>query len=383
MPSPTTKNILILGGGISGLQTAVSLLDSNTSSNNQAPEYKINITLLAKYLPGDKSETYCSPWAGADWRSHASKPDTFIGCTEGQGGNGNGIGIGEGEKEKDKDERLRKWEERTYRKWKSMIVENGDGKGAIGKEMGMAITPSIYYLGSTYHGAEIDEAGVWFEDVVGGYRELDVGLQENKLQGSLGMGVRKGVQFDTVCVDVDIYLGYLVHRIEQLGGKIIRGEIETQEGLEGVVRGCRDMLAGENIDILINCTGLSAARFVEKEEAEKMFPANTWNANPDHELSSRIIQRLKDIGWAEDLQNEKGEVEVLDTYVGFRPGRKGGARVEVEGRNSGRIVEGDGKGRAKKVEGVHVIHNYGHGSGGYQCSIGCAEEVVELVRGLE
>ncbi|KAF7892078.1 hypothetical protein EAF00_008380 [Botryotinia globosa] len=430
MTSLTRKNILILGGGISGLQTAVSLLDSNTSSNNEAPECKISLTLLAKYLPGDKSGNYCSPWAGADWRSHASKPDISIGCREGQDGNGDGNAIGEGEREKEKDERLRKWEERTYRKWKSMIVENGDGKGAIGKKMGMAITPSIYYLGSTYHGAEIDENGVWFEHVVGGYRELDVGLQENKLQGSLGKGVRKGVRFETVCVDVDIYLEYLVHRMEQLGGKIIRGEIETQGGLEGVVRGCRDVLAGENIDVLINCTGLSAARFVEKEEAEKMFPvrgqvllvkgetrvcktfvgdlgergdellyviprpgsgrsvvggvkeANTWNANPDHELSSRIIQRLKDIGWAEDLQNEKGEIEVLDTYVGFRPGRKGGARVEIEGNGEGDNGR-DGKGRAKKIEGVYVIHNYGHGSGGYQSSIGCAEEVVELVRGLE
>ncbi|TGO29211.1 hypothetical protein BPAE_0017g00170 [Botrytis paeoniae] len=395
MPSPTTKTILILGGGISGLQTAVSLLTS--SPNNQTPQYRI--TLIAKYLPGDKNENYCSPWAGADLRSHASKPSASI--TEKRNGN---------EKE-DKDRRLRKWEERTYRKWKSMIIEDEDEKKAKG--MGIGLTPSIYYLGSTYHGSEIDEAGVWFEDVVGGYRELDVGLEENKLKGSLGEGVRKGVQFET------------------LGGSIIRGEIETNEGLDGVVRGCRDMFAGEKTDILINCTGLSAAKFMEEKEAEKMFPVrgqvllvkgetrvcktfvgdlgergdellyviprpgsgrsvvggvketNNWNANPDHELSSRIIQRLKDIGWAEDLQNEKGEIEVLDTYVGFRPGRKGGARVEIEGMGVEGDDERDGKGKAKKIEGVYVIHNYGHASGGYQCSIGCAEEVVELVRGLE
>ncbi|EMR89594.1 putative d-amino acid oxidase protein [Botrytis cinerea BcDW1] len=296
--------------------------------------------------------------------------------------------------------------------------------------MGMAITPSIYYLGSTYHGAEIDESGVWFEDVVGGYRELDVLEPENKLEGILGVGVRKAVHFETVCVDVDVYLGYLVRRVEELGGRIIRGEIGTGEGLEGVVRGCRDVLGGEGLDVLVNCAGLSAAKFVEEKEAEKLFPirgqvllvkgeakicktfvgdlgekgdellyviprpgsgksvvggvkeANTWNSNPDYELSQRIIHRLKDIGWAEGLVNSNGEIEVLDTYVGFRPGRKGGARVEIEGMDVEENSGGEG-GKAKKIEGVYVVHNYGHASGGYQSSIGCAEEVVELIRGLE
>ncbi|TGO87560.1 hypothetical protein BPOR_0218g00060 [Botrytis porri] len=416
----TTKNILILGGGISGLQTAVSLLTS--SPNNQTPQYKI--TLLAEHLPGDKNENYCSPWAGADWRSHASKP--CISVTEERDGN---------EKE-DKDKPLRKWEERTYCRWKSMITED-EKKG---KEMGIALTPSMYYLGSTYHG------------------ELDLSTPENSLKGALGKGVRKGVYFETVCVDVDTYLGCLVQRIKQLDGTILRGEIDTDEGLEGVVRGCRNAIGGEKLDILINCTGLSAGKFVGEKEKEKMFPVkgqvllvkgetkvcktfvgslgergdellyviprpgsgrsvvggikeavelregaqeevtslpsrkeeikdqgkpNTWNPNPDPELSCRIIQRLKEIGWAQDLANEKGEVEVLDTYVGFRPGRKGGARVEIEGRDGEGKGDGDGKVEAKKIEGVYVIHNYGHEGGGYQCSIGCAEDVVELVRGLE
>ncbi|TEY86690.1 hypothetical protein BOTCAL_0004g00440 [Botryotinia calthae] len=407
-----TKNILILGAGISGLQTALSLLTSSSGNNenNQPPQYKI--TLLAKYLPGDKNENYCSPWAGADWRSHASKPS-----------------LAAGDEEADKDRRLRKWEEKTYRTWKSLIGGDGNGGKGKGKEMGMAITPSIYYLGSTYHGAEIDESGVWFEDVVGGYRELDVLKPENRLEGILGVGVRKAVQFDTVCVDVDVYLGYLVRRVEALGGRITRGEIGTEEGLKGVVRGCRDVLGEEGLDVLVNCAGLSAAKFVEEREAEKLFPirgqvllvqgeakicktfvgdlgekgdellyviprpgsgksvvggvkeANTWNSTPDHELSQRIIHRLKDIGWAEDLKNSNGDIEVLDTYVGFRPGRKGGARVEIEGMGERDI--GREKGKAKKIEGVYVVHNYGHASGGYQSSIGCAEEVVELVRGLE
>ncbi|EMR80857.1 putative d-amino acid protein [Botrytis cinerea BcDW1] len=109
-----TKNILILGAGISGLQTALSLLTSSGyNENNPTPQYKI--TLLAKYLPGDKNEHYCSPWAGADWRSHASKPS---------------LAAGGEEVDTDKDRRLRKWEGKTYRAWKSLIGEDGkEGEG--------------------------------------------------------------------------------------------------------------------------------------------------------------------------------------------------------------------------------------------------------------
>lgn len=53
--------------------------------------------------------------------------------------------------------------------------------------------------------------------------------------------------------------------------------------------------------------------------------------------------------------------------VGFRPGWKGGPKVDVE------------KGR---VDGGWVVHSYGHAGGGYQNSIGCAEEVRGLVEGL-
>ena len=297
-----TKNILILGAGISGLQTALSLLTSSGyNENNQPPQCKI--TLLAKYLPGDKNEHYCSPWAGADWRSHASKPS---------------LAAGGEEVDTDKDRRLRKWEGKTYRAWKSLIGEDGkEGEGeGKGKEMGMAITPSIYYLGSTYHGAEIDESGVWFEDVVGGYRELDVLEPENKLEGILGVGVRKAVHFETVCVDVDVYLGYLVRRVEELGGRIIRGEIGTGEGLEGVVRGCRDVLGGEGLDVLVNCAGLSAAKFVEEKEAEKLFP-----------IRGQVLL-------------VKGEAKICKTFVGDL-GEKGDELLYVIPRpGSGKSVVG-------------------------------------------
>jgi hypothetical protein len=53
------------------------------------------------------------------------------------------------------------------------------------------------------------------------------------------------------------------------------------------------------------------------------------------------------------------------------PSRRGGPRrVEVESENGG------------KVDGTWVLHNYSHGDGGFRSSVGCAEEIVRLVKGL-
>ena len=49
---------------------------------------------------------------------------------------------------------------------------------------------------------------------------------------------------------------------------------------------------------------------------------------------------------------------IREVKVGLRPFRRGGVRLEVEGR---------------------VIHNYGHGGSGFTVSWGCAEEVAALV----
>jgi D-amino-acid oxidase len=65
-----------------------------------------------------------------------------------------------------------------------------------------------------------------------------------------------------------------------------------------------------------------------------------------------------------ELTGGKG-VEALDIVrhgVGLRPMRNGGPRVEKE-----------------RIDGVHVVHNYGHGGYGYQSSFGTAEEAVRLI----
>lgn len=60
--------------------------------------------------------------------------------------------------------------------------------------------------------------------------------------------------------------------------------------------------------------------------------------------------------------------KVLKFDVNFSPKRLGGPRVEVQG--------------SEQIEGVWVVHSYGHNESSFQNSVGCAEKIVRLVSGL-
>ena len=56
------------------------------------------------------------------------------------------------------------------------------------------------------------------------------------------------------------------------------------------------------------------------------------------------------------------KLNVVRHGVGFRPLRPQGVRIETE-----------------YIQGIPVVHNYGHGGWGYQSSYGCAAAVTLLV----
>ena len=64
------------------------------------------------------------------------------------------------------------------------------------------------------------------------------------------------------------------------------------------------------------------------------------------------------------LTDGKGieHLSIIRHNVGLRPLREGGVRLEKE-----------------KINGVWIVHNYGHGGYGYQSSYGCSKVAVELV----
>lgn len=92
------------------------------------------------------------------------------------------------------------------------------------------------------------------------------------------------------------------------------------------------------------------------------YAKGNWDANPDPNIANRIMQRV--VGLFPHIAGGKGVagLDVIRHGVGLRPYREGGVRIEKE-----------------VVDGVWVVHNYGHAGWGYQGSYGTAERVVELV----
>jgi D-amino-acid oxidase len=92
----------------------------------------------------------------------------------------------------------------------------------------------------------------------------------------------------------------------------------------------------------------------------------SWESQPDPNLAQRIMQRSIDL--CPSLVPKTGKVTELSVIrhgVGLRPMRTGGPRVDRE-----------------NIQGIQVVHSYGHGGYGYQSGWGSAWEVEKLVLGI-
>jgi len=235
---------------------------------------------------------------------------------------------------------------------------------------------------------------------------------------NLKEGFKQGHTYTSVIVNVPMYLKYLQQKAEFLGAIVIRAALpigsafsETLQAAANVVKEHFNQFnhaEGPPISAFVNATGISALKLVPDPniypvrgqtvtvagEANHITtidalsanptPTSTpimyilprphsnttilggtkqigdWTAEPDPQTTVEILGRAKE--WAPELLNEKGEFEVLSVQVGLRPGRKGGARVEIE-----------------NLDGVTVCHAYGHAGAGYQNSVGSANKVVKLL----
>ncbi|KAJ5226114.1 D-amino-acid oxidase [Penicillium chermesinum] len=342
-----TRNVVILGAGVSGL-TVAYLLSKQT---------QYSITVLAKHMPGDYDIEYASPWAGANYMPVANEGT-----------------------------RHQEWETNTWAPLKA-LAENHP------------------------------ESGVYFQKAVVYNRKKDLepgGRLVHRLsetwpvykefsQHELSPEMDNGHEYTSVCINTAMYLPWLV------GHCVKAGVVFKRAVVKHIANAATGHHSGKMAEVVINCTGLSSNALggvmdenmrpargqivLVRNDAGPMwttsgtddgtdeavytmtraagggtilggtYQLDDWNPNPDPKTAERIMKRA--VAIAPQLVGPGEEIEGLDVIrhgVGLRPWRKGGPRVQKD-----------------QIDGVKVVHNYGHGGFGYQASFGCADEVVTLV----
>ena len=370
--------IVVIGAGVTGLTTAL-LLSRNTD---------FKVIVAAKHMPGDYDIEYASPWAGANWEPYASIrsrerfPAHALGSLSHDG------------------TAQARWEADSWPEL-SRLARNVPEAGLHFQDKYLLVRDKdSETLGKVWQGPQHAVAN-WISQVAPNYRHL---TSPHDLRDGM---FDQGRAFTTVCINVPMYLSWLVGQLRAAGVELRRAVLHHIVDAESLAPQSDSPL------VVVNCTGLGALQLGGVEDAT-MYPARgqivvvrnslqgkmystsgtdgppddacyameraagggtvlggcyqkgSWDSKPDMELSKRIMERA--VKLAPQLTDGKGvqALDVIRHVVGLRPVREGGTRVERE------VIEKDGRK-------VGVVHSYGHGGFGYQSSYGCAAEVVGLV----
>lgn len=204
---------------------------------------------------------------------------------------------------------------------------------------------------------------------------------------TLGLDCVDAYEVTVPVIDVPIFLPYLRSCAQQLGIAFIRRELTHPLELAPDFR------------LIVNCTGIGARSFSNDElvvpirgqvlrmsapnrrdrtsirvfRKEQHFTlvlprtndlilggtstSGDWNLTASDEDTAAILRNCSEVAPYINRCN------LLETHVGLRPGRPE-VRLEIE----------------QVSEQLHVIHNYGHGGGGFTVAWGCADEAAGLVR---
>lgn len=367
------KEVAVIGAGVSGLTTAMALLEKFPNIEK--------LYVLAREIINDVAQTdfqheFTSWAAGANHMSFASKDDI----------------------------RQQQFDLVTYKKFMKL--------GREVKQSGIRIMKNKLIFFKT-------TPTPWYIDTQACEEVSEISASELRYRG-LDPKVYKGFEYLTCTVTPYIYLSYLRTELEKTGKVKFIKTLSSFESFEDV-----EKFLGEKPDLIVNCTGLGARKIlsnypceqdeivnqiipfkgqicvinkdlpyqvtVENLPSEKcvanyvkgikngyqfshIFPRsdgycivggvslpNVYDNLKIEEVSKSIIRNIKQ--FVPELESDGVPVEVTFDYVALRPGRKNGVRVEF-----------------KKYGDYDVIHNYGIGGAGFQASFGLAYEVARLAK---
>ncbi|KAI1863176.1 uncharacterized protein JN550_009702 [Neoarthrinium moseri] len=347
-------NIVVAGAGVSGLTTAYVLSQQKRNV----------VTVVAKHMPGDYDIEYASPVAGANVLPMSTLENS-------------------------------RWERETWPILKKIAVQTPEAGVHLQKSRVFRRQKDIDKLkspGATFDGLFAENP--WYSTLFEDFRELP--------KEELPEGMASGCEFGSVCINVMVYLPWLLGQCRKNGVLFKRASLKHLLDVTSLTP------RPGKVDIIVNATGLGSLKLggvtdkdmtpirgqvvVVRNESPHMFTMSgtddeadevcyamtraagggtvlggtymkgSWESQPDPNQAMRIMRRACQM--VPELTNGQGVrgLDIVRHGVGLRPHRNGGVRVEKE-----------------KMGDIWVVHNYGHSSWGYQGSWGCAAGVLELV----
>lgn len=310
-----SKNITIIGAGISGMSTAFLLVQKNHRITIYAKAFSPNIT---------------SNRAAAFWFPYHIRNDR------------RGI----------------RWCQTSYEYYKKLAEQ---------EETGISMRQLIKVLRK---GVEEDEP-IWIDFMPqGSYRVMS----ENELASNIATGYNVQVPL----IETQIFLPYLQQQLQQKGVKFIEKEIKNFDELTGdydIVINCsalgsRELCNDDRIIPVRGQVGLLSPKnnipiYLDNEKPLYIVPrkdaiivGGTYEERVETETTEpATIERI--LNNAYEVFPELKQQQIIGSWAGLRPYRP---EVKVE-----------------HEEGTNIVHNYGHGGSGFTLSFGCAEEVSTIV----
>ncbi|EAU29704.1 predicted protein [Aspergillus terreus NIH2624] len=318
--------VVIIGSGVIGLLSAQYLAQAGH-----------RVTVIARDLPGDETQDWASPWAGA---GIFPQPDT----------NGRDL------------------QEETFIEFWALAHRDP--------------TSGVQVVKTTeFYDDRTDDSSIWYQKLVPKYRRIP--------SQDLPEGAKIGFQYLSMTVNPARYLPWLKKKLDADGVRFIRKEVHSfdeavqESGAKTVVNASglgafelsndkdvvavrgQTMLAQTDFDELMMWQGSQYTYVIPRMYTGCVIiggvsQEGNLDRAVDENLRSDILARVKRLT-AGGLDAVELKAHVKKDIVAFRPARKGGYRLETEG---------------------NVVHAYGFGGLGYTFSHGAARRVRDLVSSL-